>query len=208
MANQSRQPNVVLVLTTHAHSPPLRPAPQLKYDLRTVPNPPKAIRDAYTRVSKRLRDHMLEHDVFVELLRRAEAKIRATVESMIELWKANKELVGSTPRDGVISKKDEPKNEEEEEWGSDADGEEEDENGSTIEDIVDESDRLVLTVGIFCAQGQHRSVAFAEELSRISWPKEWQLIVNHRDLGQKRRAAKNQSGRDRKIRGADVLEDE
>ncbi|TLD35524.1 hypothetical protein E2P81_ATG01827 [Venturia nashicola] len=37
MANQHHQPNVVLALTTHAHAPPLRPAPQLKYDLRTVP---------------------------------------------------------------------------------------------------------------------------------------------------------------------------
>lgn len=187
---------------------PFRPAPQLKVDLRKVPNPPKAIRDAYTGVSKRLRDHMLEHDVFVELLKKAEAEIRATVESMIEPWRADKELTGSTTREEVISKEDELKNGEEEEEENVADVEEEDDNGSTIEDIVNESDRLVLTMGIFCAQGQHRSVAFAEELSRISWPKEWYLIVNHRDLGKKRGGATNQSGRDRKIRGADMLEDE
>jgi RNase adaptor protein for sRNA GlmZ degradation len=35
-----------LILTSHAHTPSLDPAPDLKIDVRNLPNPPKQIRDA------------------------------------------------------------------------------------------------------------------------------------------------------------------
>jgi hypothetical protein len=73
----------ILLLTSHAHSPPLTPPPKLKYDLRGVENPPKAIRDAYTGVSKRLRDHMLSHDAFIALLDQAEADIRSAMDTLL-----------------------------------------------------------------------------------------------------------------------------
>lgn len=56
---------------------------------------------------------MLGNDVFVEMLERAEAEIHATVESTIELWKADKELIGSTIHEEVDSKEEEENNDEE-----------------------------------------------------------------------------------------------
>lgn len=71
-----------LVIVSHAHAPPLSPAPTLKFDLRQVKNPPKQIRDAYDGRSKRLRNHMLQEDGFVSLLNTAEADIRAEISNM------------------------------------------------------------------------------------------------------------------------------
>lgn len=152
---------------------------------------------------------MLEYSVFVELLGRAEVEICDTVESMFELWRADKykEFRGSTNHEDVISEKDESKIKGDE-FESEAEDERGDEDGSTTPFDADNLDQVVLTVGIFCARGQHRSVAFAEELSKASWPKNWVVIVTHRDLGQKRGSAKNHNGRDRKVRGADMLDDE
>lgn len=73
---------VHLLLVSHAHSPPFSPAPALKLDLRRVTNPPKHIRDAYDGRSKRLREHLLHEDVFVNLLGTAEADIRAEMEKL------------------------------------------------------------------------------------------------------------------------------
>jgi hypothetical protein len=205
MPTTSTSRSVLLVLTSHAHSPPLRPAPHLKYDLRTVPNPPKAIRDAYTGVSKRLRDHMLDHDIFVESLERAEAEIRVEAEKVIEVWTAHNKAERGDSKDDVASdigvrrtngrayNEDDEANEDE-----DAEGED--------EEMVD--DRPVLTVGVFCARGQHRSVAFVEELARKSWPKQWDVRVIHRDFGKVRGDGRSKNGRrDRKIRGADMVND-
>jgi hypothetical protein len=36
-----------LVLISHGHAPPLKPAPQLRFDVRSLPNPPKRMRDAH-----------------------------------------------------------------------------------------------------------------------------------------------------------------
>ena len=73
------EPLVVLLLTSHAHSPPLRPPAQLKYDLRSIQNPPKALRDSHTGVSKRLREHLRSHPDFVALLDQAETDIQTAV---------------------------------------------------------------------------------------------------------------------------------
>ncbi len=73
------EPLVVLLLTSHAHSPPLQPPAQLKYDLRSIENPPKPLRDSHTGVSKRLREHLRSHQDFPDLLDRAETDIRAAV---------------------------------------------------------------------------------------------------------------------------------
>lgn len=71
-----------LIIVSHAHAPPLSPAPTLKFDLRRVQNPPKHIRDAYDGRSKRLRNHMLQEDGFASLLNTAEAEIRAELSNM------------------------------------------------------------------------------------------------------------------------------
>lgn len=69
-------PLAILLLTSHAHAPPLQPPAHLKYDLRSVENPPKALRDSHTGLSKRLREHLRSHRDFCELLDRAESEIR------------------------------------------------------------------------------------------------------------------------------------
>jgi hypothetical protein len=64
-----------LVLVSHSHAPPLSPAPDLKFDLRKVSNPPKHTRDACDGRSKYLREHMLASDDFCALLETAHASI-------------------------------------------------------------------------------------------------------------------------------------
>ncbi|KAL2125757.1 hypothetical protein VTI74DRAFT_2847 [Chaetomium olivicolor] len=73
------EPLIVLLLTSHAHSPPLQPPAQFKYDLRSIENPPKALRDSHTGISKRLREHLRRHQDFTILLDRAETDIRNAV---------------------------------------------------------------------------------------------------------------------------------
>src|SRR5690242_6638847 len=70
------RPSALLLLTSHAHAPPLQPPAHLKYDLRCIENPPKALRDSHTGLSKRLREHLRSHRDFCELLDRAESEIR------------------------------------------------------------------------------------------------------------------------------------
>lgn len=41
----------------------------------------------------------------------------------------------------------------------------------------------ILVVGIMCEEGKHRSVTFAEELSRRISSSSWDIEVQHRDLG-------------------------
>ncbi|KAK3316848.1 hypothetical protein B0H66DRAFT_306556 [Apodospora peruviana] len=77
-------PLAVLLLTSHAHSPPLQPPPRLKYDLRSIDNPPKALRDSHTGVSKRLREHLLSHQDFNDLLDRVEADIRLAMSEALD----------------------------------------------------------------------------------------------------------------------------
>ena len=47
-----------LDLISYGHSPPLKPAPELKFDVRPLPNPPKQIRDAHNGKSKCLQEWM------------------------------------------------------------------------------------------------------------------------------------------------------
>jgi hypothetical protein len=45
-----------LLLVSHAQSPPLHPAADLKFDVRSLPNPPKNVRGKYNGTSKRVRE--------------------------------------------------------------------------------------------------------------------------------------------------------
>lgn len=150
----------ILLLTSHAYTPPLRPAPHLRYDLRAVQNPPKALRDAgYTGQSKRLREHLRGNADFIALLEKAEGEIRTALEP----WTlAREEVVGDeSAKEG-------------------GEGEE------------------VFSVGVFCARGRHRSVAFVEELTAVKWPGEWQVRVVHRELqrgGERRMTKRGKRGR-------------
>ncbi|KAK5658943.1 hypothetical protein OQA88_1760 [Cercophora sp. LCS_1] len=58
------------------------------------------------------------------------------------------------------------------------------------------NEERALSVSVFCARGQHRSVAFVEELAKRAW--KCDVRVAHRDLGKERRDKKGRDkGRDR-----------
>jgi len=67
-----------------------------------------------------------------------------------------------------------------------------------------EDDPVQLLVSCFCERGKHRSVAFAEELSRHKWPRDWVVQIHHRDVdevnGKKQdQRKKNDASRRRQI---------
>jgi RNase adaptor protein for sRNA GlmZ degradation len=151
----------------------------LKYDIRAVPNPPKAIRDAYTGVDKRLREHMKGHEEFMGGVERAEGEIKVLMGKVLE----ERDI---TP----VNANEEEEKEEEKEEGDDTPS---------------------IRVGAFCEKGQHRSVAFIEELARREWSNAWEVQVVHGDLGKDSGGAsgRKQSGkRGGKVREMDMLRDE
>lgn len=172
----------LLVLTSHAHAPPLRPAPDLKFDLRQVDNPPKALRASHTGTSKRLRDHMLGQDDFAELLAEAERQIREAMAATVKEFSAAPEAAAKTAT-AAGSKQAE-----------DEASVSMDEGDSDLED----PSRPTLRVGMFCAKGKHRSVAFVEELAARRWPAQWDIKVTHRDLNKPKNVGTRQR-KDRRI---------
>lgn len=182
----------VLLLTSHAHAPPLLPRAALSYDLRAVENPPKAVRDSYTGVNKRLREHMLAQDGFVELLGRAEGEVRRFMEAVEREQPAASAVRGegesSASRD--VEEDGEEKGEGWDEDENDTQDDEGDGDGDSHEEDDGEAGRStdedILSVAAFCARGHHRSVAFVEELARRKWPPGWEVRVVHRDLGKAR----------------------
>ncbi|KAH8653370.1 hypothetical protein BX600DRAFT_440452 [Xylariales sp. PMI_506] len=182
----------VLILTSHAHVPPLRPASDLKYDLRRIPNPPKAIRSSHKGTSKRLREHMLGHTEFTRLLEQAEKEIRVCMEAKIAAARCRvEETTRNTPEaEGRKDNGDEGISlEAGEHSGSQSRTSlDSSQSGDSPAQDSDERDEEVprLTVGAFCARGHHRSVAFIEELAAKPWPGEWLVRVVHRDINKSR----------------------
>jgi hypothetical protein len=181
MASSESDRVPLVLITSHAHNPPLCPAPDLKYDLRTTPNPPKAIRDNHTGLSKKLREHLLAQDVFVSLLERAEREIKTAMGTRIRNLGPKDTEAAAQGADHTIGETDNQGD------SPGADHEEDEHSDGVV------SCRPTLRVGVFCARGQHRSVAFVEELSRRSWPKEWEVRIEHRDVGK----ARNRVGKGR-----------
>lgn len=52
-----------------------------------------------------------------------------------------------------------------------------------MEEMVKEERSDPLVVGIMCEEGKHRSVTFVEELSRRVRSRDWDIVIQHRDLG-------------------------
>ncbi|KAF2178556.1 hypothetical protein K469DRAFT_329786 [Zopfia rhizophila CBS 207.26] len=164
-------PRPILILCSHGRSPPLNPPPDLKYDLRNVPNPPKVLRDISDGRSKRLREHLLSESKFVQRLELVELEIRRAMEHKIAAYAAESRGAGLKGQ----------------------------KKGTDMETIVreapefdgQESDaaQLILRVGCNCALGHHRSVAFVCELAQRPWPKDWHIEAVHRDIEKKRAAS-------------------
>jgi hypothetical protein len=69
--------------------------------------------------------------------------------------------------------------------------------------MVDE-DTARLVVSCFCERGKHRSVAFAEELSRHKWPRDWAVQLHHRDVDEvngKKKGQRTKGNSSRKMQG-------
>ncbi|KAI1135636.1 hypothetical protein F5Y05DRAFT_394015 [Hypoxylon sp. FL0543] len=54
------KPKKTLYIISHDRHAPLSPPPDLQYDLRGVPNPPKSVRDRYTGHSRKVRKGLLQ----------------------------------------------------------------------------------------------------------------------------------------------------
>ncbi|ORY12157.1 hypothetical protein BCR34DRAFT_309516 [Clohesyomyces aquaticus] len=179
----------ILIIYSHGRSPPLDPPPELKYDLRSISNPPKALRDVSDGRSKPIREHLLSEPKFVTKLEAVERDIREAMESKIAEFTSKSKDEGAVP---VEEQKDDH-NEAQHIDVEDAESESEDIQGSENE--------VLLRVGCNCALGHHRSVAFVCELAQRPWPKAWHVEVVHRDLGTKRsggaRARQKASWKDR-----------
>ena len=167
-----------LILYSHGRTPPLNPPPDLKYDLRSIPNPPKNARDAHDGRSKRLREHLLGELKFVQKLDEVESEILEAMEAKIAETAEKLE----NDQDCRDNREEGRENGEEEGYKS---LEDEDEHDPT---------EAVLRVGCNCALGHHRSVAFVEELARRKWPRNWSVQLIHRDIDRSR-------GNDKKARG-------
>lgn len=176
-----------LHLTSHAHAPPLLPVPTLKYDLRSIPNPPKALRSSSTGLSKRLREWLLANRDFTSLLERAVEEIRNAMEVAAE-------EIAERGDDSL----------EEEEVIEDGRKDTEDDDDEATEPEEADSERLILvSVGVYCERGQHRSVGFVEELVKRVDHKRWAVEIIHRDLGKDRgnSSKKRRNGGDKKGKG-------
>ncbi|KAF2683510.1 hypothetical protein K458DRAFT_419109 [Lentithecium fluviatile CBS 122367] len=179
----SRPPQPVLIIYSHGRNPPLQPPPDLKYDLRNIPNPPKALRDVSDGCSKRLREHLLSEPKFNQRLELVEQEVLTAMESKLAEY-APSSTVESIPEDqGHANEHDSLPEEKDSRTNSSwvIDDRNEEEPKATSAD-----NEVILRVGCNCALGHHRSVAFVEELARRDWPKEWQVQVEHRDLHVKR----------------------
>ncbi|KAF8862241.1 hypothetical protein BDZ45DRAFT_553917, partial [Acephala macrosclerotiorum] len=87
-----------LYLISHAHSHHLNPPPQLRFDLRNLPNPPKRIRDHNTGTSKRLQEWMEADPAF--LARRDE--IREEIKSGYRRVYTEQDFSGLELRVGIV----------------------------------------------------------------------------------------------------------
>ncbi|KAF7192588.1 hypothetical protein HII31_06050 [Pseudocercospora fuligena] len=171
-----------LLIVSHARTPPLNPPGNLKYDLRSIPNPPKHIRDAYNGTSKRLREWMLAEPAFVTLVEQAIEEIEERMKDVD---------ARSAADEGPATK--EPETDDDEEANAPDLGSESvhsDDEVDSDEDEVDDEAEITnvpdLTVDVSCERGKHRSVAFAEELAGRKW-KDWNVQVIHRDVKSKRK---------------------
>lgn len=80
----------------------------------------------------------------------------------------------------------------------DADQEEPDSSSPAQSGEIKSDSRISgVSISCFCERGRHRSVAFAEELGRMAWPRTWDVSVQHRDVSGsgKKENRKGRSGR-------------
>lgn len=185
-----------LQIFSYAHSPPLTPAPHLKYDLRKISNPPREMRQSYDGRSRRLKEFMSHDEDFVRMRDRAEREIMdlASRLSPQQGGEADSPIGASIPVEAVAADKCEVA-------GEDLIDTDDETDASDEMDAEEETapQGPVMRVGCFCAVGRHRSVAFAEGLAALRWPPEWIVQIVHRDVDKSRLVKKTgRNGKERK----------
>lgn len=150
----------LLCLVSHSKTPPLHPKPALKFDLRSVPNPSRAIRQTSTGKHWALRKELLKDPVFQAELVRAQDTIREAIATFDVSRSPTDSIDRSVDTDKAIEESQDPK--EKEETSTSAN---------------------VLLVSCFCDMGKHRSPAFVEALAETGkWPRHWHIKTIHREL--------------------------
>jgi hypothetical protein len=201
-----------LVLISHGHSPPLKPVPELKFDVRSLPNPPKHIRDAHNGTSKRLQEWMRTDAKFLVRRDAIKKKIEAVMTSMTAAREKKDIPRLETQHVGDIGHPDaHPPEVGQQGAGENGEAVKSDEKESSSDQESEEDDDTSLSgktdtlrIGIYCEMGRHRSVAMVEELAKISWPG-WHVKVEHRDVSDRRGAGNKSDGkRSRGLRGRTI----
>ncbi|KAI8959041.1 hypothetical protein F5Y11DRAFT_350890 [Daldinia sp. FL1419] len=75
----------MLYITSHDQDTILSPPPDLLFDLRSVPNPPKAMRETHTGQSHQVHDSLMQEPTFRELLERAKTEIHGAMQAAEEM---------------------------------------------------------------------------------------------------------------------------
>lgn len=196
----------LLTLISHGHAPPLHPKPTLKFDVRSLPNPPKHIQDAYNGTSSRLQEWMNAHEKYVHWKEDIRKEILVNLNEVLEEEEERAELEdekaksadaylkkvegeGEIPTNGAslndIRENDSDGCESREVSSEEEEDDEEEEHDEEEGDGGGDDGGLEVRVGIYCTIGRHRSVALVEELSRMEWPG-WRVRVMHRDVAKKK----------------------
>ncbi|KAG6815990.1 hypothetical protein H0H87_009630 [Tephrocybe sp. NHM501043] len=187
-----------LTLTSFSHRRgPLRgaltPTAGLSFDIRTLPNPPKRVRDVYVGTDKPMRTAFLEG---VGVRERVDAIRRAV---RVVLDQQGPEEAKEVEMHEADADADEGKGD----GARDQEGEDQEDGDESEEDSDAEAEpQTHVKVGICCEVGRHRSVACVEELSRMEWPGGWEIEVVHRDLTRPR-SERDKEKRSRKVARAE-----
>jgi RNase adaptor protein for sRNA GlmZ degradation len=158
---------VNIVSYGHSNGPLIVPREhhRLNFNVRDIPNPAAGLRRTHTGLSARLKKEVLATKEAQERLAEMVKKVNAKMEE-VETKYVNQNY-------DDVEKPDQPEVKKYEKVYA---GEFE-----HREDVESESSST-LVVAVYCEEGRHRSVAFAEELGRSLKRRDWDVTIDHRDL--------------------------
>lgn len=82
----------VLRITSHNRYVPDSPPPDLKYDVRQVPNPPREMRTARTGLDQPVQEVLRNNDVYQGIVSKAESDIREKMGKRLEAAEGDSEV--------------------------------------------------------------------------------------------------------------------
>lgn len=88
----SPAPLVRLRIISHNHHVPDNPTPDLEYDVRQVPNPPREIRAVSTGLDWHVQESLLENDRYQDIISKAESDIRENMGRKLEAAEGDGEV--------------------------------------------------------------------------------------------------------------------